>query len=311
MKKLFAGIDGGGTVTKVVVSDEKGKILLAFKTGSINHYGVGFEKTTAVYVEIKNRLIKHFGHLPQFLFFGNSALDNLANDDTVRRLTGGIFKSSKTVMHSDVYVALLGFTLGRTGAMLISGTGSMACGLDIENNYHTVGGWGHILGDEGSAYHLALKGIKAAIRAHDGLTNPTALTFSVCSFFKIKKLNELIDLVYNLDTDKSIIASFAVEIEGLAVAGDKLALELLEKEAEWLYRLAMNITQRCNTQNLGYYGSMLTKSNLIRLSLERLLKKEEISILTPRLSPELGALTGALDTAGIKLTEELIDNLLM
>lgn len=310
MKTLFAGIDGGGSSTKVAVCNESGEILVSFTSGSINHHGVGSAKATNAYVQIKNKLIEHLGYLPQFMFFGNSALDSQASDETVTKLTGGIFDCSKVIMHSDVYVALLGFTLGKSGAMLISGTGSMACGLDKYNSYHTVGGWGHILGDEGSAYHLALEGIKTAIWAHDKLTKPTILTSAVCIFFKISKLNELIDLVYNSETDKSLIASFAVEIEKLAVAGDKIAIELIDREVNWLSKLALQITKQCNTKTIGYYGSMLTKSNFIRMRLEKHLKEEEISILPPRLKPEMGALTGAVATAGIKLNEEFITTIL-
>jgi len=299
-------MDGGGTITKVVVCDLEGNIINAFQTGSINHFGAGTERAGETFAAISDNLISKFGCLPGILFIGNSALDGRADETLVQTLTKGVFHPSKTVFHSDVYVALLGYTLGKPGAVLISGTGSMACGIDADGVYHTAGGWGQILGDEGSGYHMALKGIKAALRGYDGISGPTRLTSEVIRFFNLTEMTDLIDRIYNPPVEKSVIAAFAPEVESAAVEGDTVAMKILDDEAKWLFKLALVITGKCKTKNLGYYGSVLIKSELIRSRLSALLSNQNISLQVPALKPETGALIGAFRESGNPVTETVV-----
>lgn len=307
--QLLCGIDGGGTSTKVVVCNLEGRVLHSFQSGTINHYGAGIPKVKENFAEIAARFTEKFACLPGTVFIGNSALDGLADDALVQELTDGVFHPSKVVFHSDVYIALLSFTMGDPGAVLISGTGSMACGIDAEGAYHTAGGWGQVLGDEGSAYHIALKGIHAALHAYDGLSGPSKLSASVMEFFELKKMSDIIDKIYNPPVEKSVIAAFAPEVDKAAGEGDQAAQHILESEAEWLYKLALAITDKCKTQNLGYVGSVLNRNHRIRSKLSALLAEQSISLQVPRFKPEIGALIGAFHESGNGISESVIDNL--
>jgi N-acetylglucosamine kinase-like BadF-type ATPase len=309
-EELLCGIDGGGTITKVVVSNLEGQILHSFQTGTINHYGAGIQKVSENFAAIAASLLAKFNCLPGAIFTGNSALDGPAEDSTVQKLTKGVFEPSKVIFHSDVYIALLSFTMGNQGAVLISGTGSMACGIDAGGAYHTAGGWGQLLGDEGSAYHMALKGIKATLRAYDGLSEPTQLSASVMKFFDLKKMSDIIDKIYNPPVEKSVIAAFATEVENAANKGDKVALNIIESEAEWLYKLALAITGKCNTQSLGYSGSVLRQNDRIRKRLSKKLADQNINLQAPKFNPEIGALIGAFRESGNRVTDSVINNFL-
>ncbi len=307
---LLCGIDGGGTTTKVVVCNLEGQIVHSFQTGTINHYGAGIPKVRENFAAIASKLNAKIACLPGTIFTGNSALDGLAEDTLVQQLTNGVFHPSKVVFHSDVYIALLSFTLGNPGAVLISGTGSMACGIDSGGVYHTAGGWGQVLGDEGSAYHMALKGIKATLLAYDGLSEPTQLSARVMKFFDLKKMSDIIDKIYNPPVEKSVIAAFATEVDAAADKGDTVALGILESEADWLYKLALAITRKCKTPYLGYYGSVLNHNERIRLKLSALLAKQHITLQAPGSKPEIGALIGAFRESGNNITDSVITNLL-
>jgi N-acetylglucosamine kinase-like BadF-type ATPase len=305
---LLCGIDGGGTTTKVVVCNLEGQVLFSFQTGTINHYGAGEQKARENFAAIADKIHAKLDCLPGTVFVGNSALDGLAEDSLVQEITGDVFKTSKVVFHSDVYIALLSFTMGKPGAVLISGTGSMACGIDAGGDFHTAGGWGQVLGDEGSGYHMALKGIKAALRAYDGLGEPTLLYKRVMKYFDLKEMPDLIDKIYNPPVEKSIIAAFATEVDTAANEGDKVAQDILEAEAKWLSKLAMAITSKCKTQNLGYVGSVLSKNDRIRSKLSALLAEKHINLQIPRFKPEIGALIGAFRESGNQVTDAVIDN---
>jgi len=307
--ELLCGIDGGGTTTKVVVCNLEGQILHSFQSGTINHYGAGIPKVKENFAAIAAEFIGKFGRVPGTIFIGNSALEGLADDALVQELTEGVFHPSKVVFHSDVYIALLSFTMGNPGAVLISGTGSMACGIDAEGTYHTAGGWGQVLGDEGSGYHIALSGIHAALHAHDGLAADTKLIASVMKFFDLTRMHDIIDLIYNPPVEKSVIAAFAPEVDSAAEEGDLTALNILEKEAEWLYKLALAITTKCKTQSLGYFGSVIKYNNRIRSKLSEMLAKQFITLQVPGFKPEIGALFGAFQESGNNVTDSVINNL--
>jgi len=307
---LLCGIDGGGTATKVVVCTSEGEIVYAFQTGTINHYGAGINKAREHFAAIAAKLIEKLGGLPGIIFTGNSALRMLADDELVQDLSKGVFNPAKIVFHSDSYIALLGFTMGSPGAMLISGTGSMACGIDAAGNYHIAGGWGQVLGDEGSGYHMALQGISAALHAYDGMTEPTKLTKRLLKHFELNEIPDIIDKIYYPPVEKSIIAAFATEVESAANEGDKVAMEILDAEAEWLYKLALTITRKCGNTKLGYYGSVLNQVEAVRTNLRKRLEKNAITLEAPLFSPEIGAVIGAFREAGISLTKKVIDNLL-
>jgi N-acetylglucosamine kinase-like BadF-type ATPase len=184
----------------------------------------------------------------------------------------------------------------------------MACGIDAKGVYHTAGGWGQVLGDEGSAYHMALEGIKAALLAYDGLSKPTQLSARVMKFFELKKMSDIIDKIYNPPVEKSIIAAFAPEVDIAADQGDALALGIIESETDWLYKLALAITGKCKTQNLGYYGSVLKHNDRVRSKLSALLAKHSISLQVPKFAPEIGALIGAFRESGNNVTDSVINN---
>ena len=310
MRRILCGMDGGGTLTTVIACDQDGHIVATFTADTVNHYGVGPERVKNTYLEIKNRLVQETGRLPDAIYIGSSALDDQATAAEAAAITGGVFNDTLLAVHSDVYIALLGYTLGKSGAIVVSGTGSMACGIDRQGNYHTSGGWGHTLGDEGSGYHLGLAGIKAALRGADGIADTTALTQRLLRFYQLEKLTQLIDLVYNPPIDKSRIAAFAPEVEQAALQGDAVADRLMSEEAEWLRRLAIAIGAKCDTNRVGLHGGLVTKSRLMGERLPPLLKEAGLETGTPRYSPEKGALFGAFALLGMPVTEPILANLL-
>ena len=305
---LFCGIDGGGTSTSVVICNKRGEILSSFKADTINHYGVGLKKARENYEFIKDRLIALIGNEPDITYIGNSALDGKATCELVEQLVGGIF-NKKVIMHSDVYIALLGFTQDASGALLISGTGSMACAVDHEKKYYTSGGWGQTLGDEGSGYHLGLMGIRAALQYHDQMAPPTVLLEFLKDFYKINRLSDMIELVYNPPIEKSRIAAFAVEVEKAALLNDEVSIHLIDNEVDWLFRLAQSILEKSGVTRLGLYGSMLVKSQMIGRQLTSRYSGFGIEVSYPRFKPEIGALFGAFSNENIPINVEIINNL--
>ena len=285
----YLGIDGGGTRTVAAVSDEKGNILCRAESGSINFYSVGMdiarENLSAVVKKIENELgdIAFSG-----AFIGCSALDSEADDEMVKALCDGIIKADKIGMNSDAYVAL---RASDCRAVAICGTGSMAIGETEDGEIIVKGGWGHILGDSGSAYSVAINALKHCCSLSD-CNGADDILFAACDYFGVSSFRDIIDIVYSPDTKKDYIAGFSVQVGRLAEEGRSMADYIIREEAS---QFAMDVMplliEAEEIDSLSVYGGMFRNSVFMKFFCDTL--KEEypdIVISELKLTPEEGAL---------------------
>ena len=293
--KYYLGIDGGGTKTTAVVSDETGKILCKKEGKTINFYGVGMEKARENLLDVVKAIENELGEITfSSAFIGCSALDSEADEEITEALCGGIIKSEKIGMNSDLYVALKS---ANANAVAVCGTGSMAIGEKEDGEIIIKGGWGHILGDEGSAYSISLKALKLLATLCDkGEENE--LFLSALDFFGVNDFRGVIDVVYSEKNGKDYIASFGKIIGELAEKGNTDALKIIKKEAtafgETVKALIKDLGK---AENLSLYGGVFENNGIFRDEFIKLIKEEypqiEISLLTT--PPEEGALKVAVE----------------
>ena len=174
--RVFLGIDGGGTQTTAVLFDENGRFLAQSVSGSIN---TNSNTIDAVRRNLKN-LIQEIGtkaHRSRFtsVFIGSSALNTAATERQLLDLTDGIIEADSIGMDSDLFIALQAMDCPGSCAVAICGTGSMAVGRNKNGQVFCKGGYGHLLGDEGSGYAIALSALRAAIRGSEGSAEKTTL----------------------------------------------------------------------------------------------------------------------------------------
>ena len=120
------------------------------------------------------------------------------------------------------------------GSALISGTGSNVFGVgggEGDTPPWRAGGWGHLLGDEGSGYWLGAQSIAAVLHDRDGSGPPTALSDASLRFFGAPSVETLAASVYTTPLTKSEVAAFAIETSRLAGEGDAVARELYARAA--------------------------------------------------------------------------------
>ena len=260
--KFFLGIDGGGTKTVVAVSDENGNIQMK-KTGkSINFYSVGMDiarkNLGTVIDDICNEL-----HAESFsgVFIGCSALDNEADAKLVSELTDGVINAEKIKIHSDVYIALKSVEDAECPCAAICGTGSMAAALDKDGNTLIAGGWGHIIGDEGSAYAIALDSLKMCCGMSDkGIK--TQLLKSAEKHFGISDFRKIIDIIYSSETTKDVVALFAEKVGDLASDGDADAVGIIKNQAELFADTVLTLVEKADCDIVGLFGSVFKHNKL-------------------------------------------------
>ncbi len=231
---FFLGIDGGGTKTTCLVTDENLKEICRTVGSSINFYSEGLPTARENMREMLCSIRENTG-IARFdgVCVGSSALFGRADEKTKSDFCDGVFDCDNIIMDSDLFIALKA-TEKENSAVIIAGTGSMAAGVNAEGEIITKGGYGYILGDEGSGYRIALDGIREAVRSLDGTGDVTLLGDMLLDFSGVKTGEELVDAFYSPEKDRKSIAAFSQMVSLAAEKGDKTALGILHNQAELL-----------------------------------------------------------------------------
>src|SRR5262249_50504885 len=119
-------------------------------------------------------------------------------------------------------------------------------GRNAEGKHARSGGWGHILGDEGSGYAIAQQALQAVVRASDGRGPQTALRDRILQAWNLQNTDELIGEIYG-EPEKAKIASLSSWVMISARAGDQVAAGILQHAAR---ELALAVSAVCQT--LGF-----------------------------------------------------------
>jgi N-acetylglucosamine kinase-like BadF-type ATPase len=230
--RFVMGVDGGATKTLAAVLDLDGMALHLGHGGPSNEDAVGAELAVQALLSAADQAIERAGIDAGQL---GAAVLAIAGTDTVD-VTRNV-RSARTdtwIVVNDVVAAWATATGGGPGVAVIAGTGSNVFGVGgVGANARAwrAGGWGHLLGDEGSGYWLGVQSIKAALRDREGSGRATALSEAALAFFGEPSVEAVAARVYSKPLTKGEIAAFAVETGRLAAQGDEVARELYERGA--------------------------------------------------------------------------------
>jgi len=213
----------------------------------------------------------------------------------------------------DIRSALAGGLSGRPGIALIAGTGSSAFGINAQGQSWRAGGWGHIIGDEGSSYWLGVQALRAAVMAHDGRLERTLLQHSVLERLRVDHIDEIMHRIYVQPFTRADVASLAPLVINAAQAGDQQAQRLIAQAVEDLAecvkavasRLQMADPEICVVGGLLNAGAAFTEPLLAAVH-RRL---PDARITTPEMPPVMGAGLLALTQGGISISSQTIANL--
>ena len=178
------------------------------------------------------------------------------------------------------------------GVALIAGTGSIALGRDMSGRMIQVGGWGHLLGDEGSAYDIGRRAAQAAARAADGRGPTTALLQLVLERWGLATPRQMIDHVY-LTQEKAPIASLAPGVLALARRGDQVAHAIRRQTCEELAQAAIAAIDSLNVAGpvpLILGGGLLIHERDLRIAIvARIRRRRALGRVTLVKEPALWA----------------------
>jgi len=306
--KYFLGVDGGGSKTTAVVFNENGEFIGKACGESINYYSVGIDNARKAMADIINMLpVRKF----DCAVIGMSALAERASSEETDRFCGDIIKSDKIIMDSDLFVALETMETDGECAVVISGTGSMAVCRNADKSISHAGGFGYILGDEGSGYSIGMCAIKTAIRAAENCVPSTTLTEKCIEYFSANNIYDLIDLFYEKTVSRKDIAAFSKEVMLCAEKGDKTAVEIIKTEAKLLSQTALSLLKSKNSAvPIGLWGGVFQHNRIFKDAFTKHLSENgfnNVKLLS--FTPEIGAIFSCYRNSGIEIVDIIIDSI--
>jgi N-acetylglucosamine kinase-like BadF-type ATPase len=191
----------------------------------------------------------------------------------------------------DSRIALEGALGGRPGVVVAAGTGSISYSMDVEGKMRRCGGWGPLIGDEGSGYWIGCESLRSVVKHRDGRGTATMLTERLLEKLQVQNDVDLINKVYG-EMNRSEVASLAIETGICASIGDEEAIRILNEAGEHLADLAVAIA-RCTPLDsepaITYAGGVFRLGELILSSFTLRLGEWRTALREPLHTPVYGA----------------------
>jgi N-acetylglucosamine kinase-like BadF-type ATPase len=128
--------------------------------------------------------------------------------------------------------------------VIISGTGSIAYGRNGAGEAARSGGWGYVLGDEGSGYWIGRAALRAVLREADHRGPRTMLTPMLLQHFAIPQPQGLIYEVYHGNLKPAAIGALATCVQQAFEKRDEVAVGILQAAARELEAAALSVARR-------------------------------------------------------------------
>lgn len=310
------GLDCGGTSSQALLTTADGRVLGRGQGGPANYTVDGISGVVNSVLESTGQCLKQaqldYSTLHEqgvILALGVSGAGREAEKAEIKQAFEGLGFNSVVVGH-DAHIALLGALGGTDGVVVISGTGSIAYGL-YNGKSSRVGGWGFLLGDEGSSFWIALHALQQVMRGYDGRRNIDQDLFeAACDYFSISKAEQLLPLVYKTPLDRGFIGGFSRKIAVLADHGHTWSREILAEAGSQLGHLAAAALIELGLQDargkVGACGGVFAAGDWILLPMQERISQiaPDQKLILSEFRPEVGAVLLAakhlkLDMEGI------------
>lgn len=303
------GIDGGGTKTVAIISDQSGKVLGRGASRASNYQTVGLDNAIAAIEEAYKNSIADAGiEMNRFKVacFGLAGVGRETDRALLMPALEELEIADKIILEHDAVIALAGATACQPGIVVLAGTGAMVFGTNRAGKKMRSGGWGNIMGDEGSAYYIGRRALAAACRAYDGRGPKTALVNGLIEHLKLVHFTDIVRKIYGKRTSPEKIASIAPLVSQLAEAGDEVAINILKDSAEELALAAKAVIKGLNMEDeklqIAISGSVFSAGDTLLIPFSESIKSTtpKAEIIKPRFEPAMGAILLALQDVGIK-----------
>ena len=301
--KLFAGIDGGQSSTTAVIANEDGRILGRGHGGPADEVGQDASST-----RLHDALAEALA---------SASVDaKIDPDSTFESIVAGVsgyegrvygkppaLAAKRFQLMHDAPIAHAGAFAGSSGIVVIAGTGSVGYGVNDLGETITLGGWGYLFGDEGSAFAMMRAIISDAAHDSDAGDRNELCAFIVrelgCS-----SLRELVRAFYTNAISRESLAACAESVVKVAERGGSKAVRYCRDAAYALARLAAHSADRLAMEHpqVAFTGGLMRNGTMRELAAQSLhLVLPSAQSVKPRYDAATGALLLAYKAVGAQL----------
>jgi len=292
------GLDGGGSTIRVAIVEPDLTVVGESQAGTVNPSVVGQTAAAELIRRAMREALAAACLTPQDIdavAIGVAGASAAHSADWLRGVVTGVTPKARIVPSSDYEVALVGAHGTREGVLVAAGTGSVAYGINSLGQSALVGGWGYLIGDEGSGYWLGEQALRAVVRAADGRGPETSLSEALLKTLGLPEPRSLIAWLYQTGVSRTAqIAGLAVVALEQAAAGDPVARQIAERGADELALMVETVIRRLEADSLpiAFTGGILEKPSPLSEALCFRLGLDAIP--RPRYRPVIGAAILAL-----------------
>ena len=313
--KYFIGIDGGGTKTDGILMQENGQVLARLAGGAANMQVVGIERVCDEIKRLVDGLTARAGLTGGeniHLFAGLAGAGRPEDRQALIARLAEIIAATKISVNSDAIAALYGAFPSGAGMILIAGTGSICYGKDRRDRHYRAGGWGYLLGDEGSGYFIGQQAIVAALKSADGRGETTVLKQRIEAAFSLDSIEKIISPLYSGQISRADVAALALVVFEAARNGDHAALHIIEKAGLDLGELIVGLARQAGLEQqrvtVALIGSVFLQKETLIPDIQKTAEKvvAAVEFIAPRFSPAVGAALIAMRGEKVKITAALL-----
>ncbi|MFE8700260.1 BadF/BadG/BcrA/BcrD ATPase family protein [Cytobacillus sp. FJAT-54145] len=308
-RKRWIAIDGGGTKTSCVIGDEQGNILSKTIGTSSNIQTIPHQKVFTTLTHLIDKVLIDSGSefkQVESIQLCLAGADRESDKQIIKRLFEDTIYEQKLQIKNDAEAALASGTWGESGLLLIAGTGSIVYGVSYKPaKMIRVGGWGYLLGDEGSGFYIGLKGLKAVLKSYDNRGDSTTLTSLILNHFQLQQVPELVRL-YSEESVVPNIANLSKYVFEAAKLEDPVATGILEDAVHELIRMVEVGQNKFENNNclLVLHGGLFSDSYFKELFIRKLNSvHEDHKVVYPEIPAVVGAYLLAIKGAGLLIDE--------
>lgn len=275
-QKIILGVDGGGTKTIAwLATNDNGSVLGRGVAGPSNQRAVG-PRLAMSHLDEALQLAFNDARIDRITVaaacFGMAGADRESDRSVVLQWAQEARVADHVRIVNDAVPLLYAADGDGAGIALIAGTGSLAWGCQRDGRIGRSGGWGYLLGDEGSAYAIGLAALQAVTRQADGRGVSTRLTEAVLSHLSLSQTSDIVAAVYGSEIPRAVIAGLATLVFLQSELSDEVAGDIVRFQATELASMVAAVARKLDfgsTFPLAMTGSVLLNQQAYRNEIRR------------------------------------------
>ena len=295
---LVVGIDAGGTKTRAFAVDSAGEVVGRGAGGGANLLSSS-DPQGSIGAALNEAL---GGRRAEAIVLSAAGADRKVDRERGRDLLARVAPAgARLLVTHDAIAALYAGNPAGCGVVLIAGTGSIAYGRNEEGDEDRAGGWGYLIGDEGSAVWCGLEALRAVAHAVDGRGAPTMLTELLFQELHVAEFQDVLPHLYGKPHPAPAVIAAARALAVAAAQGDAAANSILQRGAVALARAANVVALTLGLPSGpvylagGAFESLPLLQKLVRLELLGVLPRASVEPV--REEPAMGAARIAMELA--------------